>query len=193
MGEKVVFDTNVWVSILLKKALSQEFVPTIESGGITVYVSHQLLHELARILRYPKLQDVFRDAEVSEEAALAAVVRSTTLVRPRHVVREIEKDPPDNRALECALSSRARTVVSGDRHLLELEKFRGIRIVKPREFLEGIARNRANRSRPMAKGSGVVNLAGLLTEAKGAEMKKAVSETREASSQRLTRTNTRLG
>lgn len=165
MGEKVVFDTNVWVSILLKKTLSQEFVPIIEDGEITVYVSHQLLHELARVLRYPRLQDMLRGAEVSEEAALAAVVRSSTLVRPRHVVREIEKDPPDNRVLECALSSRSRTVVSGDRHLLELETFRGIRILKPREFLERIARERRNRSIPLAKQPGVA-------QERGARMKR---------------------
>jgi putative PIN family toxin of toxin-antitoxin system len=104
MGPKVVFDTDVWVSTLLKKSLSQEFVPLIENGMVTVCVSRPLLHELARVLTYPKLQEILRAVDVSENTALATVVKSTVLVRPRHVVREIVKDPSDNRVLECALS-----------------------------------------------------------------------------------------
>ena len=184
MGEKVVFDTNVWVSVLLKKKLSQEFVPLIENGTVAVYVSHELLHELARVLTYPKIQELLLAAGVSEKTALATVVRSTTLVRPRHIVREVKKDPPDNRVLECALSSRAKTIVSGDRHLLELEKFRGIEIAKPREFLDRLAKAQRSRRR-RSKGSGVAGLAGVLTKAEGSEMKKKVSELREGSANRM--------
>ena len=184
MGLKVVFDTNVWVSVLLKKRLSHELVPLIENGTVTVCVSHQLLHELARVLTYPKIQELLLAADVSEKTALATVVRSTTLVRPRHVVRVVTKDPPDNRVLECALSSRAKTIVSGDRHLLELEKFRGIKIAKPREFLERLAKAQRSRRRSK-KDSEVAGLAGVLTKAEGNEMKKNVSELREGSANRL--------
>jgi predicted nucleic acid-binding protein len=46
------------------------------------------------------------------------------------------RDPEDNMVLECALESYAQYIVSGDKDLLELEAFRGIRIVRAGEFLE---------------------------------------------------------
>ena len=45
------------------------------------------------------------------------------------------RDLEDNMVLECALEGRARYIVSGDKDLLELKEFRGIRIVRATEFL----------------------------------------------------------
>jgi hypothetical protein len=41
--------------------------------------------------------------------------------------------------LECALKGRAQYIVSGDKDLLELKEFRGIRIVRAAEFLSFLA------------------------------------------------------
>ena len=38
-------------------------------------------------------------------------------------------DEPDNRILECALAGSAKAVITGDRAMLALEEFRGVRIL----------------------------------------------------------------
>ena len=43
--------------------------------------------------------------------------------------------------LECALASGADIIVSGDKHLLKLGKFRKTKILTPREFFDSIGRN----------------------------------------------------
>mgnify|MGYP001596119756 FL=1 len=48
----------------------------------------------------------------------------------------IKEDPSDNFILECAVDCSAGFVISGDKHLLKLKAFNGIRIVKVAEFLE---------------------------------------------------------
>jgi hypothetical protein len=48
----------------------------------------------------------------------------------------INEDDEDNKILECALASGADIIVSGDRHLLKLGKFRKTTIVTPREFFD---------------------------------------------------------
>jgi len=48
----------------------------------------------------------------------------------------VRNDPADNRYLECALEGAADYVVSGDQDLLDLHEHNGIRIVRPRVFLE---------------------------------------------------------
>jgi len=49
------------------------------------------------------------------------------------------RDPDDNMVLECALEGHAQYIVSGDKDLLELKEFRGIRIVRAAEFLNLLA------------------------------------------------------
>jgi len=49
------------------------------------------------------------------------------------------RDPEDNMVLECALEGHAQYIVSGDKDLLELKEFRGIRIVRAAEFWSFLA------------------------------------------------------
>jgi len=43
---------------------------------------------------------------------------------------------PDNRILECAMEGQADYIISGDKHLLDLKTYQGIKIVTLAEFLE---------------------------------------------------------
>jgi predicted nucleic acid-binding protein len=45
-------------------------------------------------------------------------------------------DEPDNRILECAVSGHADVIVTGDRAMLNLKKYTGIRILSLRQFLD---------------------------------------------------------
>lgn len=94
-------------------------------------LSKPILDELLGILA----RKFSRDAE---ELAHAAVFLSelAQLVKPRRRLHVV-KDEPDNRILECALAGRADAIVTGDRALLALGEYRGVRVIGLREFLEG--------------------------------------------------------
>ena len=47
--------------------------------------------------------------------------------------------PADNRVLEAAAETEVDVIVSGDRHLLALESWRGIAIQTPAAFLAGLS------------------------------------------------------
>jgi predicted nucleic acid-binding protein len=47
----------------------------------------------------------------------------------------VKEDPEDNRAPECAAAARAEFIVTGDKHLLQLEEYAGIRIMKVADFI----------------------------------------------------------
>lgn len=66
---------------------------------------------------------------VSGYAALARVIL------PAEVTPIILEDPDDDEVLACALAARAEVIVSGDRHLLNLADYQGIRIVRPVDLL----------------------------------------------------------
>lgn len=48
----------------------------------------------------------------------------------------VTEHPADNRVLEAAQAGHVDYVVSGDADLLNLHRFEGIEIVRPREFLD---------------------------------------------------------
>jgi uncharacterized protein len=93
-------------------------------------VSKPILDELLGILG----RKFSRDAE---ELAHIAVFLSdlARTVKPRARIRVL-KDDPDNRVLECAIAGRADAIVTGDKTLLELKEYRGVRILALREYLE---------------------------------------------------------
>jgi predicted nucleic acid-binding protein len=47
----------------------------------------------------------------------------------------LNSDPADNRVLECAVAACVDFIISGDKHLLDLKKFRDLEIVTPEDFL----------------------------------------------------------
>lgn len=57
------------------------------------------------------------------------------MVQPEYTVN-ICRDPDDNKFLECAVSSRALYIVSGDKDLLDLEQFDDVAITTAAEFYD---------------------------------------------------------
>jgi predicted nucleic acid-binding protein len=62
------------------------------------------------------------------------IVFNSQIVYPKKKLNIVKKDPSDNKILECALEAKASFVISGDRHLLEIKEYDGIKIVSPREI-----------------------------------------------------------
>lgn len=56
------------------------------------------------------------------------------MVSPKQKV-DMLKDDPDNRILECAVAGHADVVVTGDRAMLALNQYKGIKILTLKEYL----------------------------------------------------------
>lgn len=69
------------------------------------------------------------------EAAVAQVARVATVVEPGPTVQVVTADPADDRVLEAARAFGADVIVSGDRHLMDLETWSGIEIITPAELI----------------------------------------------------------
>jgi uncharacterized protein len=72
------------------------------------------------------------------EEAIRAILAFTTLVDPDESVSVVGEDEADNRILECAVAAGAGAIVTGDRHLLRLRRYREISIMGPRDFIRGL-------------------------------------------------------
>ncbi len=60
------------------------------------------------------------------------------------IIKAVDKDPSDNKFIECAMALRAEVIITGDRHLLYVKRLGGIKIMRPEQFLELIKNNRGS-------------------------------------------------
>jgi putative PIN family toxin of toxin-antitoxin system len=105
-----------------------------ESGGLlkSTITERELFTTLARPRLPPLIPPLFRDwlSEVLATAELVTITDRITACR----------DPKDDKFLELAVNARADLIISGDADLLALNPFRGIPIVTPAAFVQGVAR-----------------------------------------------------
>jgi putative PIN family toxin of toxin-antitoxin system len=133
---KVVFDTNVWIAIFLKKHLTEEYTRTKQN--LTIYISPDILSEIAKVLLYEKIATILKKANVTQKEVLRAIQANSTTVKPKVKLQTVEEDPSDNRILECAIATEAEVIVTGDKHRLKLGNLKKTRILTPKEFFDSI-------------------------------------------------------
>lgn len=131
MGKKkVVLDTNILISALGWKGKPKQIFQQCAKGILELFTSKEQIKELNRVMNYPKFK--FKDEQ--KETFSSIVLETATLVEIKGDLKVIEKDPDDDIILEIALISNADYIISGDPHLLNLEEFRGIKILSASEF-----------------------------------------------------------
>lgn len=128
---KVVFDTNILVAALVfPGGRGEEALRRILEEQDELLLSKPILDELLGVLA----RKFARDAE--ELARVAVFLGGLgTMVKPVRRLRVLA-DGPDNRILECALAGGANAIVTGDRAMLALGEYRGVRILALRIYLE---------------------------------------------------------
>lgn len=67
------------------------------------------------------------------EKVIEILTLNSITINPKHRLDVVE-DESDNRILECAIEGAADYIISGDAHLLKLREYRGIRILKSKDF-----------------------------------------------------------
>ncbi len=137
--KRVVFDTNTLISGLLWDGNESIVIEKAEIKAIKLFISHQMLEELAGVLKRKKFTKKLEGKEYTIEKAIAKIALISTLIEPNININEIKEDLADNRVLECAISCKADFIVSGDKHLLNLKEYEGIKIIKAAEFISHLS------------------------------------------------------
>lgn len=137
MGEekiKVILDANIYVSFFLTRG---ETIATVfalwKSGAFVIFASIDIVAEIYRIFRYPKIQK--RITSIDKNALIRMLDDLVERVYPQERTHFLS-DPDDEKYLEAASACQADYLVTGDRVLLSLKKFGTTRIVSPKEFVE---------------------------------------------------------
>ena len=129
---KVVLDTNVLVSALLFKKETSKIVDLWKSRKIIPVVSMETFDEFRKVLEYPRFALSKDELHI---IIYKEVLPFFEVIEIKKAVKGGCKDPDDDKFLSCALSAKAKFIVSGDKDLHRLQIYKSVRIINPSDLL----------------------------------------------------------
>jgi putative PIN family toxin of toxin-antitoxin system len=134
----VVIDTNVIVSgILSRKGAPVELLKAWRERRFLLLTSSAIVTEVRAVLRYPRIRKKYPLSDNEIEQTITLLEHDALLVTGEaKVAGSVTDDPKDEMVLACAVDGEADVIVSGDHHQLDLESYRDVPIMTPRQFLD---------------------------------------------------------
>lgn len=126
----IILDTNVLVSAFQFGGAPAQLLDMVRAGTIRAAISPSILNEMTRILR-----EKFGWPEDDLARAVGILKRCMTLVEPTIRLDVVKDDPKDDHVIETAVAAGADAIITGDKHLLRLGSYQGIRMLRVAEFL----------------------------------------------------------
>ena len=128
---RVVLDTNIFISaFVIPGSLAEKAIINIIEEEDSLLISAHIIDEVLSVLS----SKFGRDREGLSHVAVA-LSELAELVKPARRIKLL-KDEPDNRILECAIYGEADLLVTGDKKILQLQEYKGVKIISLREYLE---------------------------------------------------------
>ena len=131
--KRVVLDTNVLISALLFRGGLSKIVGLWQKGKIIPVISKETFSELVTVLEYPKFSLTQEETDSIIKCEILPYFEIVEVVKD---VEGICRDPEDDKFISCAISGSADYIVSGDRDLFDLKKYKSIKIIKASDFLK---------------------------------------------------------
>lgn len=133
---KAVLDTNNLVSAhIVSFGPSAKIFELFKAGKIYIYTSSFQLKEFEEVLSYKRIKKKYRLTIKTISTIIRVFKKYAELVYPYKIRSEVVEDPDDNQILAIAFEAKADFIISGDKHLLRLKKFKSTRILTAQEFL----------------------------------------------------------
>ena len=130
MIPKVVIDTNIYISAIFWGGKPREVVDLGRDEKILVFTSSDIEAEIAE-----KLRTKFKLGEEETNQIMSDFSTFTIPVKITKRIQAVPDDPDDDKFIECAVSCKADFIVSGDKHLLDMKEYHGIKILRAAECL----------------------------------------------------------
>jgi len=126
---RVLIDTNVLVSAVLRGGVPGRILEAARDGSVTGVVSLHVLGEFRDVLTRPR----FGVATTLADALSEEVAGFCEVVAVEHAGESWSAGPDDDPVVEAAILRRVDVVVTGDAHLLMLD-VPGLRFIQPADL-----------------------------------------------------------
>lgn len=131
---KVVIDTNVFISGVFFSGPPYQILKAWRNGDIKIVISLEILDEYYRVGEELSIQ--FPGTDLNPIIELITI--KTQLVKAARLDEAVCDDPDDDKFFACAIAGGVDLIISGDKHLLKMSGYQGIKVVRPRQFVDEI-------------------------------------------------------
>lgn len=128
---RAVLDTNVLISGIFFGGPPRSVLDAWAEGRFELVMSPAMVDEYVRTCA--RLGASHPD--LAYQSILASIIGHGSLVPDTPAAEPITADPDDDKFMLCAQGTDS-IVVSGDRHLLQAAGWQGVRVMRPRDFLD---------------------------------------------------------
>ncbi|OGC08972.1 putative toxin-antitoxin system toxin component, PIN family [candidate division WOR-1 bacterium RIFOXYC2_FULL_37_10] len=130
----VVLDTNVVLAAYLTQGAASKIVKLWAEGKFELLISDDIVKEYLRILLVKKIEPELV-SEFNQQ-----LTRFARLICPSKEFKIVKDDPADDKFFECAIEGTADFIVSNDKHLLNVKKYKAVKVVSVQDFLKKFER-----------------------------------------------------
>jgi len=129
---RIVLDTNVFVSAVFFGGVPGRILKAWRDGRLQLVLSVDILDEYQRVGQV--LGSQYSGVDLKPFLRLLTV--EAEIIEAPSLPTAVSADPDDDKFLACASAAGAPVIVSGDKHLLDQDGWRGIRVLRPRQFTD---------------------------------------------------------
>jgi putative PIN family toxin of toxin-antitoxin system len=129
---RIVLDTNVFVSAVFFGGVPGRILTAWRDGRLQLVLSPAILDEYRRVGEALGAQ--YTGIDLSPVLALLAI--GAEIVDAPALPEPVSVDPDDDKFLACASAAGVEVLVSGDKHLVDHDGWRGLQVLRPRQFAD---------------------------------------------------------
>lgn len=131
---KITLDTNFLISATQwDYSVAHKLLKQLIEKDIKLFTTKEILEEFSIVLKKD-----FKYEQMEINRILDVVNTFTMIIEPKEKLDVIKEDPTDNKILACALESDSEYILTYDNHLLKINEFKGIKILRPEDILDFI-------------------------------------------------------
>lgn len=127
---KVILDTNVVISGIFFSGPPHHILTAWRDGLFRLILTLEIADEYERVAE--ELSSQFPEIDI--KPILNIIMTNAEFVDPLELPEQICADPDDDKFIACALASRTKIIVSGDKHLLNISGYQNIKGYKTTFF-----------------------------------------------------------
>lgn len=128
---KIVLDTNVFVSSFFG-GNPRKIINLWRDGKIWLCLSSEILQEYLEVVSRLGMRG---KPQVEDMLYLFRKGHFIIFTSNPEKLKIVEKDPDDDKFFGCAISLNSEFIVSGDKAVLEIKEYLGLRVLSPKDFL----------------------------------------------------------
>lgn len=127
---KLVIDTNKIVSAAIRDRVPEKVLLWIvQQPWIIWIISKDILYEYTEVINRPK----FRLSHEQKDEWLNLIIKSSIMINPTENI-SFNRDILDEKFINCAITSKADFIISGDKDFSEVEKLFRIQVISVIDF-----------------------------------------------------------